>query len=322
MTINGSELKELIALRQRVAALEHTLTERDRTIVHLEETLQEQITQTHRAVGASVSPTIAAMRMDWQLHLFKLIADFAPDAIGIANTEGVMIYANAAYGLLTGYGDALVGMKLKHLFAHEDRPDFIVSMEHIKQYGRWKGILTYLRQDGSKVQAESTRFLIRDTQGQPQAFVAIVRDLSEQQRQAAERATLQQQVIMAQQAALRELSTPLIPLSDQIVIMPLVGSIDTTRAQQVMEVLLNGIASTRAEVAILDITGVSVMDAAVGSALVQTAQAVQLLGAHVVLTGIGPAMAQTLVSLGVDLGSLVTRSTLQAGIAYAMRRTS
>jgi len=142
----------------------------------------------------------------------------------------------------------------------------------------------------------------------------------EQQKQAeAERAALHEQIIEAQRAALRELSTPLIPVSDNVVIMPLIGTIDTGRAQQVMETLLEGVAHQQATLAILDITGVSVVDTQVAQALVSAAQAVRLLGARVMLTGIQPQIAQTLVHLGVDLSSIETRGSLQAGIATALK---
>jgi anti-anti-sigma factor len=135
----------------------------------------------------------------------------------------------------------------------------------------------------------------------------------------AEREALQEQIIDAQRAALRELSTPLIPVSDKVVIMPLIGTIDTGRAQQVMETLLEGVAHYQATLAILDITGVSVVDTQVAQALIGAAQAVKLLGAQVMLTGIQPQIAQTLVHLGVDLSGIETRGSLQSGIAQALR---
>jgi anti-anti-sigma factor len=143
--------------------------------------------------------------------------------------------------------------------------------------------------------------------------------IAQREQAEAEQATLQQQVIDAQSNALRELSTPLIPISDSVVIMPLIGTIDTSRAQQVMETLLEGVAQHRAELAILDITGVSVVDTQVAQALVSAAQAVRLLGAQVMLTGIQPQIAQTLVQLGVDLGNITTRGSLQAGITAALQ---
>lgn len=117
----------------------------------------------------------------------------------------------------------------------------------------------------------------------------------------------------------RELSTPLIPLSTEVVLMPLVGSIDTTRAQQIMETLLNGIARRQAHIAIIDITGVPMADNQVATALIQTAQAARLLGTKVILTGIGPAMAQTLVHLGTPMHGIETCGSLQSAVAAALR---
>jgi PAS domain S-box-containing protein len=149
-------------------------------------------------------------------------------------------------------------------------------------------------------------------------FIGIAHDLSERKREAAERARLQERIIQAQAAALAELSTPVIPISDQVIVMPLIGAIESARARQVLETLLHGIERSRARVAILDITGVPLVDTQVAKSLLVAAQAVRLLGARIVLTGIRPEVAQTLVGLGVDLGDIVTRSTLQSGIAYAM----
>lgn len=130
---------------------------------------------------------------------------------------------------------------------------------------------------------------------------------------------LQEAVIRAQEAALAELSTPLLVISDRVLVMPLVGMIDTRRAEQVIETLLAGVAQRRASAVILDITGVSVVDTQVANALMRAAQAVRLLGARVVITGIRPEVAQTLVGLGVDLRSITTRSSLQSGIAETLR---
>jgi rsbT co-antagonist protein RsbR len=129
---------------------------------------------------------------------------------------------------------------------------------------------------------------------------------------------LQEEKIRAQQVALEELSTPMIPITDRIVVMPLIGAIDSRRAQQVMDSLLYGVANTHAETAIIDITGVSVVDTQVANALVRAAVSVQLLGARVMITGIRPEVAQTLVGLGVDLRGLSAHGTLSSAIASAM----
>ncbi|HEX6292453.1 MAG TPA: PAS domain S-box protein [Herpetosiphonaceae bacterium] len=156
--------------------------------------------------------------------------------------------------------------------------------------------------------------------GAQRFLYSVIHDITDRVRAEAERAQLQDQIIQVQSAMLAELSTPLIPISDQVVVLPLIGTIDAQRAQQVIEALLHGIEAHRAEVAIIDITGVSDVDTHVANTLMQAARAVRLLGAQIVLTGIRPEVAQTLVGLGLNLNGLVTLSTLQSGIAFAVRR--
>lgn len=150
--------------------------------------------------------------------------------------------------------------------------------------------------------------------------LAFVRDISERKRAEEERSQLQAQVIEAQRAALHELSTPLIPVADGVVVMPLIGSMDSARAQQVMETLLEGVATHRATIALLDITGLPIVDTQVAHALVRAAQAVKLLGAQIILTGIRPEVAQTLVGMGADLSGIVTLNNLQKGIVHALQQ--
>lgn len=130
----------------------------------------------------------------------------------------------------------------------------------------------------------------------------------------------QQTMIRSQQELILELSTPLIPVHDGVVIMPIIGGIDSTRAGKILETLLGGIGHHQADTAILDITGVKAVDTHVASALVQAAKAARLLGTEVILTGISAAVAQTIVSIGIDLSSIDTQSTLQQGIARALSR--
>lgn len=113
----------------------------------------------------------------------------------------------------------------------------------------------------------------------------------------------------------RQMSLPIIPIADQIIVLPLVGNLDGERAQQMTETLLEGIASHRANLVIIDITGVSMVDSQVAQSFIQTAQAARLLGAKVMLTGIKPQIAETLVSLGIDMKGILTQSSLQDGIA-------
>jgi PAS domain S-box-containing protein len=142
----------------------------------------------------------------------------------------------------------------------------------------------------------------------------------ERRRAEEEKSRLHDEIIQMQAARLEELSTPLIPLSDRIVVMPLIGTMDTERAVRALDTLANGVIERGARVAIIDITGVSTVDTNVASTLMNAAQVLRLLGAEAVLTGVRPRVAQTLVGLGVDLSSIVTRSNLQSGIDYARKR--
>lgn len=125
--------------------------------------------------------------------------------------------------------------------------------------------------------------------------------------------------IARHQAAIRELSTPVIQVQDRILLMPLVGTLDTQRAEQVMETVLTKVVEHQAAVVITDIAGVAVVDTKVADHLLQTTQAVKLLGAESILTGISPLVAKTIVRLGIDITAMHTRSRLAAGIDLAMQ---
>ena len=134
------------------------------------------------------------------------------------------------------------------------------------------------------------------------------------------RAALQEQIIEVQRERLTELSTPLIPLSPRVMVMPLIGTIDRDRAAQILEAALSGVTARGAAVLILDITGVPRVDASVAASLVRTASALRLVGAEAVLTGVRAEVARTLVELEANLAGIETRGTLESGIAYAMSR--
>jgi rsbT co-antagonist protein RsbR len=128
-----------------------------------------------------------------------------------------------------------------------------------------------------------------------------------------------ERVIREQQEAIRLLSTPVLQVRERLLILPMIGLIDPQRARQLTEQLLRGIRANRAKVVVIDVTGVAALDASVANHLVQTVDAARLLGATVIVTGLSPEIAQTLVNIGVDLARMTTVGDLQGGIEEAER---
>lgn len=140
-------------------------------------------------------------------------------------------------------------------------------------------------------------------------FEQIIANLSERE-----------QTIQLQNRVIRELSTPVLPVLDGVLVMPLVGAIDSQRAGQITERLLEGVSESQASLVILDITAVPVVDLHVAQHLVRAVRAVGLLGANCVLVGVRPEVAQSLVGIGADLSSLAAQRDLKAGLMYVLRQ--
>jgi len=132
------------------------------------------------------------------------------------------------------------------------------------------------------------------------------------------RERLHQQILDTQQQIIRELSTPVIPIMDHIIVLPLVGSIDSLRARDVTRNLLAGISQHRAKVVILDVTGVSIMDTGIVNHLNKTIQVARLKGAETIVTGMSDAVAEAIVDLGIDWSGITTLADLQTGLLVAL----
>lgn len=176
------------------------------------------------------------------------------------------------------------------------------------------------RPDGSKGWLRTSKIPLYGSDGTITGVLGVYEDITERKMAEAEREQLQRRVIEAQQQALADLSTPIIPIMDNIIVMPLVGSIDTGRSRDIMRSLLHGISQYRAKVAILDITGVPVVDSGVADHLNHTIQAARLKGAHTIVTGISDAVAETIVDLGIDWSAVETLRDLQSGLIAALSR--
>lgn len=296
----GHSIDEVAELRARVQ--------------HLEQTLQEMRLR-HLA-------DLKALRQSQ--HLLNAILDNTTALVFAKDASGRFVLINKRYEMFLNRTRAevlgktnydILPLDIAEKVNAEDRHVLTSGepMEYEDEIPDYTGLVrTFL----------TIKFPLTDATGAVTGLCGVATDITERKRAAEERTTLQQQVIETQRAALRELSTPLIPLADGVLVVPLIGAIDNGRAQQIMEALLEGVTTQRAHTVIVDITGVRVVDAQVARGLSQLARATRLLGARIILTGLRAEVAQALVQAGSELGKdVVTLSTLQAGIAHALRNT-
>ncbi|MFO0576934.1 MAG: GAF domain-containing protein [Polyangia bacterium] len=262
----------------------------------------------------------------------RALLDHMPVGVMLFTPKDLHVLANRAAIRLLKLGDSSVGSGLReadlsqhHVFLPDSErplpPEELPSTRAF-QTGEMQSLEmdVVLPGSDSRTHLDVIAAPVRDETGAISSVVAMMSDIGERKRTERERARLSEEVIRVQAAALAERSSPLIPISDDILVLPLIGSLDTERGHQVMDTLLGGTSQSRARVAIIDITGVRTVDTQAASALTNAAQALRLLGVEPVLTGIRPEVAQTLIGLGVRLDGITTRSTLQSGIQYALRR--
>lgn len=304
---------EILQLRSQVATLEQLIE------VH-EQVAAEQNRNLERTLGTARS----------QSRLLQSVLDSIADGVVVADAQGAIVQFNPAAARLCGDGLAL-GAAVSQLrwpgFRRLDERSFQPGefpLALALQGAAVEALEVIVRQEGWPQELWLTLEAqpLVDERGLRSGGMLVMHDVTPQRQAEAERRANQEQVIAAQAAALRELSTPLIPVADDVLVMPLVGAIDSRRAEQVLTALLEGVSAHQANTVILDVTGVSIIDTQVASALTSAAQAVRLLGAKVIMTGIKPEVAQTVVGLGVDLSGISTRGTLQTGIAEALRHSS
>ncbi|WP_437762717.1 PAS domain-containing protein [Sorangium sp. So ce764] len=257
-----------------------------------------------------------------RLQLLLQLLDHSRNSIFVKDTDGRYVFANRAHAeVFQRHVVEVIGKDEFELSPlAPEAIEEVAAREHgVMAGGKAMQYEEVLLLGDTSIHFSTVKFPILDGRGEPIGLGGVVTNTTSLRHAEAERAALQEKIIVAQQAALRELSTPLIPIADRVVAMPLVGTIDSARAAQIMETLLSGISSQSAHTAILDVTGVRAVDEHVADALTRTARAAQLLGTRVVLTGVRPEVAQTLVTLGADLSGITTLGTLQSGIAHALR---
>jgi PAS domain S-box-containing protein len=259
-----------------------------------------------------------------ELRGFRAFAETAPDVILLSDLQQNVSYANPAFYTIFGYdavSNEAVGLSITEL-AEEGAWAKIEKevIAALKAAGSHRGNMTLVRRDGSTFLADVITFPVRDSDDTPTARAYLIRDITVEQRFQQEQDRLREDLISAQQRLIEELSIPIIPVTDDVLVVPLIGSIGYARAQRIIEALLKGIEDCQAQIVILDITGVPQVDSEVANHLMQAALAARLLGTESMLVGITPQVAQAFVDLDIDLSGIVTRSDLQSGIEYALSR--
>src|SRR5216683_7161067 len=277
-----------------------------------------RVTMTKSAEGSTVERSSAGNRVGagqqtTAEHFRMLVENMKDYAIIILDTNGRVSSWNPGSEIILGYrSDEIIGQRFSRFYSIEDgergKPEMELKMATAE--GRSEDEGWRMKKDGSRFWANEVITVLRDQGGTLCGFGKVMRDLTERKR-AEEKATLQAREIL-------EISTPVIQVWDGVLMAPLVGTLDSERTQQLMEQLLERIVETNSSVALLDITGVPTIDTRTAQHLAETTTSVRLLGAQAVLTGVRPAIAQTLAHLGVDLGDITTRSSLAAGLRVAL----
>ncbi len=248
-------------------------------------------------------------------ELLQLLVDNASDyAITMLDPKGNVVSWSKAGERLKGWkAEEIVGQHFSRFYPPEDVAAGKTERElrTAAKEGRVEDEGWRVRKDGSRFWANVVITCLRDSNGEIRGFGKITRDLSER-REAEEKIRRQTQELLEMAAV------PVVQVWEGIVLVPLIGTLDSQRTQQLMERVLNRVTETNSPIALLDITGVPSIDTQTAQHLIETTAAVRLLGADVILTGVRPAIAQTLVHLGVDLSSVTTRSSLGAGLRRAL----
>ncbi|MEO7912147.1 MAG: PAS domain-containing protein [Roseiflexaceae bacterium] len=266
---------------------------------------------------------------EWKsFELLQRVIDTFPDPIFVKDLQHRWIACNSAHCTLMGrpYA-AIIGHSDPDYFPPEQVTIFWQGDDQVISTGQpIENEEMHAQMDGSVRVIWTRKFPLKNVQGDVIGVCAIITDITDFRRKQEQVAALeaeitaQLEVIQGQNAMLDELSVPVIQVWEDILLLPLVGAIESRRAAQVMENLLESVGRTSAQIVIIDITGVPIVDTSVASYLIRAVQATQLLGCQSILVGISPEIAQTLVGLGVDFSRITTRATLQNGLEYALKR--
>jgi rsbT co-antagonist protein RsbR len=275
--------------------------------------------------SAPPDPENAALRaqvadLQRRLEVFQGLLDALPFGVFFKDTDLVYRVTNTLGLAASGLRDPaefLGRTDFDQPWNREQAAGFVADDREVLARGQPKPhIVESVRDANGEVRwVETFKAPVFDRAGALVGLVGTFRDITADK-------VAQHAELAGQREAMRELATPLLPVADGVVVLPLIGTLDPDRVAFVMEALLAGVVQHRARVAILDITGLHTVDTAAAEGLVRAARAIGLLGAEAVLTGVRPTVARTLIELGAELGGLVVLGDLKAGIAHAIARTT
>lgn len=247
--------------------------------------------------------------------MLQMLVENATDyAITLLDKDGrVLTWSPAAQKLKGWLADEIIGQSFSRFYTAEDiktgKPQ--QELDVSAKEGRFDDEGWRVRKNGERFWASVVITALRDKDGNLRGYGKLTRDLTDR-KQAEEKIKKQAQEILEMG------SVPVVQVWVGVVLVPLIGTLDSTRTQQLMERLLQHVSDSGSPVAVIDITGVPTIDTQTAQHLIETVSAVRLLGADVVLTGVRPSIAQTLVHLGIDLSNVITCSSLSAGLGKAL----
>ncbi len=230
------------------------------------------------------------------------------------NMDGTVITANDNFLNILGYSLEEVQGKHHKFFCDEsfvNSPEYKEFWEKLNRGEYNSGEYKRIGKNGRETYIQATYNPIFDLNGKPIKILKIAADVTEQKRRERESAK--------QAALIMEMSTPVMRLWDNLLLLPIVGLVDSKRVQLIMETALQQIVDYQAKVLILDIQGVPAVDSAVANHLIKVTKATKLMGCTCIVTGVSPEIAQALVNLGIDLGDILTQSTLKDGVETSLK---